>query len=141
MLTLIPTRLIAYGVVVLLLFISGFGIGHHLEAEKFNAYKAKVLAQALAQKKINEATTLKYQTAVKESQDETTYRIADVHAYYKRLYSATNSVKPSEGSETIEGSDGYSPDHLPNTKKLAEDCAITTVQVLGLQEYINRIAE
>ena len=141
MLALLPTRLIAYGVAVLFLFISGFGIGHHLEAEKFDTYKGEVVAQALAQKKINDATTLKYQLAVKESQNETTQRIAVVRDYYKRLYAAPTSYRLSKSSEALTGVDGYSPDNLPPTKKLAEDCAITTVQVLGLQEYINRIAQ
>jgi len=137
----IPMNLIVYGVVVLTLFLSGFGIGHHLEAEKFDAYKAEVIAEGLAQAKLNEATITQYKQATQEATDETTKRNAAVHTFYHRLLTDTSSPTMSQTRETTRSTDGYSPNNLPPTSKLAEDCAITTVNLITLQEWAEKVTK
>ena len=137
----IPMNLIVYGVVVLTLFLSGFGIGHHLEAEKFDTYKAEVKAEGLAQAKLNEATITQYKQATQEATDETTKRNAAVHNFYHGLFAATDSATLPQTRETTRSSDVYSPNNLPPTSKLAEDCAITTVNMLTLQEWAEKVSQ
>ena len=130
-----------YAVVVLTLFLSGFGIGHHLEAESFDTYKAEVKAESLAQAKLNETTITQYKQATLEAQNETNTRVAAVRALYQRMYPVTSSSTSSKTSETTSGSDVYSPNNLPPTSKLAEDCAVTTVKYLTLQEWAEKVSQ
>jgi hypothetical protein len=141
MFSIIPLRLYVYGVVVLTLFLSGFGVGYHLVTKRFNAYKAEVMAQSLAQQKLNEATTIKYKQATTEAKYEADRRITAVHSLYNRLYPPTSSNGLSKAGETSSQSDVYSPNNLPPTSKLAEDCAITTVNLLTLQEWAGKVTE
>ena len=136
----IPMNFIVYGVVVLTLFLSGFGIGHHLEAVKFDAYKAVVKAEGLAQAKLNQATITQYKQATQEANNEATKRTTAVHSLYQRLYPVTSgtTVSQTRGSQ---GTPEYSPNNLPPTSKLAEDCAITTVTLLTLQEWAEKVSQ
>ena len=136
----IPTNLIVYGVVVLTLFLSGFGIGHHLESQKFDAYKAVVKAEGLAQAKLNQATITQYKQATQEANNEATKRTTAVHSLYQRLYPVTSgtTVSQTRGSQ---GATEYSPNNLPPTSKLAEDCAVTTVTLLTLQEWAEKVSQ
>ena len=137
----IPSNLIVYGVVVLTLFLSGFGIGHHLESQKFDAYKAEVKAEGLAQAKLNQATITQYKQATLEANNESTKRTAAVHSLYQRLYPVTSSTTVSQTRETTRIPDVYSPNNLPPTSKLAEDCAITTVNLITLQEWAAKVSQ
>lgn len=137
----IPSNLIVYGVVVLTLFLSGFGIGHHLEAVKFDAYKAVVKAEGLAQAKLNQATITQYKQATQQANNESTKRTAAVHSLYQRLYPTPSGTTVSQTRETTSKSDGYSPNNLPPTSKLAEDCAITTVNLITLQEWSEKVSQ
>ena len=136
----IPMNFIVYGVVVLTLFLSGFGIGHHLEAVKFDAYKAVVKAEGLAQAKLNQATITHYKQATQEANNEATKRTTAVHSLYQRLYPVTSgtTVSQTRGSQ---GTPEYSPNNLPPTSKLAEDCAVTTVTLLTLQEWAEKVSQ
>jgi len=137
----IPMNLIVYGVVVLTLFLSGFGIGHHLEAVKFDTYKAEVVAEGIAQAKLNQATITQYKQATQEAQDESTKRTTAVTTFYKRMFADTSSSTLSKTRETTRISDDYSPNNLPPTSKLVEDCAVTTVNYITLQEWADKVTK
>lgn len=133
----IPSNLIVYGVVVLTLFLSGFWVDRHFF---YAPYKAEVKAQSLAQQKINEATITQYKQATQKAENDATKRTAAVHSLYKRLYPSTSSkgMPKTTGSQ---GANEYSSNNLPPTSKLAEDCAITTVTLLTLQEWVEKVSE
>ena len=130
-----------YAVVALTLFLSGFGIGHHLESEKFDTYKAEVKAESLAQSKLNEITITQYKQATQEAQDEATKRIAAVHTLYHGLYPDASGTTVSKTGGSSQGTPVYSPNNLPPTSKLAEDCAVTTVNLLTLQEWAEKVSQ
>jgi hypothetical protein len=129
-------------VVVLTLFMSGFGIGHHLEAEKFDAYKAEVTSQSLAQQKLNETTITQYKQTTQEAKYAADIRVANVLALYKRmrLEHADSNNMPQAGA-TTSIADEYSPNNLPSSSRLAEDCAVTTVNFITLQEWAKGITK
>ena len=130
-----------YAVVALTLFLSGFGIGHHLESEKFDTYKAEVKAESIAQSKLNEITITQYKQATQEATNEATKRIAAVHNLYHGLYPDTRGTTVSQTRSSSTGADVYSPNNLPPTSKLAEDCAITTVNLITLQEWAGKVTK
>ena len=134
----IPSNLIVYGVVVLTLFLSGFGVDRFYF---YNPYKAEVKAEGLAQAKINEATITQYKQATQEANNEATKRTTAVHSLYQRLYPDTSGTTVSQTRETTRSSDVYSPNNLPPTSKLAEDCAVTTVTLLTLQEWAEKVSQ
>ena len=134
----IPSNLIVYGVVVLTLFLSGFGVDRFYF---YNPYKAEVKAEGLAQAKINEATITQYKQATQEANNEATKRTTAVHSLYQRLYPDTSGTTVSQTRETTRSSDVYSPNNLPPTSKLAEDCAITTVNLITLQEWAEKVSQ
>lgn len=125
-----------YAVVVLAIFFSGFG----LDRVFYNSYKAEVKAQAQAQQKINEATIAQYKQATDKAQHELQARVTNVHSYYQRLYPTASSTRVSQAGEASKSAD-YSPHNLPPTSKLAEDCAITTVNLITLQEWAEKVSQ
>lgn len=129
-------------VVVLTLFMSGFGIGHYLEAEKFSAYKAEVTSQSLAQEKLNETTITQYKQTTQDAKYAADIRVANVLALYKRmrLASAGSDNMPQTGT-TPSVTAEFSPNNLPSTERLAEDCAVTTVNFITLQEWAKGITK
>lgn len=131
-----------YAVVVLTLFMSGFGIGHHLEAEKFSAYKAEVTSQSLAQEKLNETTITKYKQTTQEAKYAADIRVANVLALYKRmrLEQANSNYVPQAGVTPSVPAE-FSPNNLPSSSRLAEDCAVTTVNFITLQEWARGITK
>lgn len=131
-----------YAVVVLTLFMSGFGLGHHLEAEKFSAYKAEVTSQSLAQQKLNETTITQFKQTTQEALHASNARVAAVRAFYKRLrLTDTNSDRVSETRTPSSIADEFSPNNLPSSSRLAEDCAVTTVNFITLQEWAKGITQ
>ena len=126
-----------YAVVVLTLFLSGFGFDRYFF---YAPYKAEVKAQSLAQQKINEATITQFKQATKKAEDDITKRTAAVHSLYQRLYPNTSGrgLPQTTGSK---GANEYSPNNLPPTSKLAEDCAVTTVNLLTLQEWVEKVSQ
>lgn len=132
-------KLLVAAVGVLIIFLCGFGVDR---IYFFDPYKANVIAQGEIQKKLDDELHAKYQQDNKEAQHEADIRVAAVHAYYKRLYgNTTSSTTSTKTSETTSGSDVYSPNNLPPTSKLAEDCAVTTVKYLTLQEWAEKVSQ
>lgn len=126
-----------YAVVVLTLFLSGFGFDRYFF---YAPYKAEVKAQSLAQQKINEATITQFKQATKKAEYDTTKRTAAVHSLYQRLYPTTSGKGMSQATSS-QGANEYSPNNLPPTSKLAEDCAVTTVNLLTLQEWVEKVSQ
>lgn len=126
-----------YAVVVLTLFMSGFGFDRYFF---YLPYKAEVKAESIAQLKINEATITQLKQATKKAQDDNTKRTAAVRSFYQRLYPDASSTGMSKARETSISTD-YSPNNLPPTSKLAEDCAVTTVNLITLQEWAEKVSQ
>lgn len=125
-----------YAVVVLTLFLSGFGIGHHLEAVKFDTYKASVVTQSLAQQKLNETTITQFKQVTKDAETSSNTRVAAVHAFYKRMRQPTPSTNSLPQAPTTSSIPDATPTYsLPAPSRLAEDCAVTTVNFITLQEW------
>lgn len=126
-----------YAVVVLTLFMSGFGFDRYFF---YAPYKAEVKAQSIAQLKINEATITQLKQATQKAQDDNTKRTTAVRSFYRRLYPDASSTAMSQTGETNKSAD-YSPNNLPPTSKLAEDCAVTTVNLITLQEWAEKVSQ
>lgn len=126
-----------YAVVVLTLFMSGFGFDRYFF---YAPYKAEVKAQSIAQLKINEATITQFKQATQKAQDDNTKRTAAVRSFYQRLYPDASSTTMPKTGETNKSVD-YSPNNLPPTSKLAEDCAVTTVNLITLQEWAEKVSQ
>lgn len=126
-----------YAVVVLTLFLSGFGFDRYFF---YAPYKAEVKAQSIAQLKINEATITQLKQATQKAQDDNTKRTAAVRSFYQRLYPDASSTGMSKASSS-QGAAEYSPNNLPPTSKLAEDCAVTTVNLITLQEWTEKVSQ
>jgi len=115
------------GVVVALV---GFGYynGYSAEKKRFDAFKAQIEAATIAQDKVNQQIIKRQDLVTKGITNEYKAKIARLESVYNGVQ-YSNSTAVSSASSTTTGAD-------EKTKNLVLDCAITTQQLLSLQDWI-----
>jgi len=115
------------GVVVALV---GFGYynGYSAEKKRFDAFKAQIEAATIAQDKVNQQIIKRQDLVTKGITNEYKAKIARLESVYNGVQ-YSNSATVSSSSSTTSGAD-------EKTKNLVLDCAITTQQLLSLQDWI-----
>ena len=115
------------GVVVALV---GFGYynGYSAEKKRFDAFKAEIEAATIAQDKVNQQIIKRQDLVTKGITNEYKAKIARLESVYNGVQ-YSNSATVSSSSSTTSGAD-------EKTKNLVLDCAITTQQLLSLQDWI-----
>ena len=115
------------GVVVALV---GFGYynGYSAEKKRFDAFKAQIEAATIAQDKVNQQIIKRQDLVTKGITNEYKAKIARLESVYNGVQ-YSNSAAVSATSSTTTGAD-------EKTKNLVLDCAITTQQLLSLQDWI-----
>lgn len=129
------------GVVLIVLAVFGFGYykGYDNQKQKFDAYKAEVVAAAEAQSKESAKVDAKNTKLFKDAQNAYNTSLANLRAYYSMRNGKGGSAVP-EISSTTAGVNDYSPDNLPPTPILAGQCAETTLTLILLQQFITSAA-
>lgn len=123
-------RILGILAIVLALFSFGYYKGYSNEKQKFDAYKAEIVAIAKEQeskvKRINkEASKINKDVSNAYSND-----VAAIRAYYQRLRGNASSGTVPTVSSAPKGTHGVPKDGL------LSDCAETTLQLMYLQEWI-----
>jgi hypothetical protein len=115
------------GIVVALV---GFGYynGYSAEKKRFDAFKAQIEAATIAQDKVNQQIIKRQDLVTKGITNEYKAKIARLESVYNGVQ-YSNSAAMSSSSSTTPGAD-------EKTKNLVLDCAITTQQLLSLQDWI-----
>lgn len=115
------------------LYGTGYYRGYSAEKQRFDAFKAELVASAKAQEKINQQIEQKNKLIADNSKREYEAKIVALRHYYDRMrYPDTNKLP----STTIAapGIDG-------EASKLLLDCAYTTQQLVSLQDWIKSVAD
>lgn len=120
----------------LLLFGIGYFKGHQSVQERFDQYKAEVIAVAAAQEEKTKAIEARTQRLNEETKNAFNTQLANLRAYYGMRNKGSGTM-PGLPDPTFRVND-YSPDNLPPTPVLASQCAETTLNLLMLQNFIRR---
>ena len=121
--------------VVVLTFISGYGIGWSGQHKKLVAFKAEVAAAGKAQEVVNAAKIKEHETISTSIKDEYEARLAAVHHYYaNRVQSDTGSSNvPTVSKPTV------CPNVCAPDTGLIRRCAETTLQLTELQKWVRSV--
>jgi hypothetical protein len=118
------------GIVGLVAALFGFGYykGYSAEKARHDAFKAEIEASVLAQEKVNQQIIKRQDLVTKGIANEYKAKIARLESIYGGVqYSSSTAVSsdPSTSSRSDE-----------KTKNIVLDCAVTTQQLLSLQDWI-----
>ena len=125
-------KAILIGATVVFVFATGYYKGYRNTQDKFDTYKAEIVATAAKQeaktKVINESNT----KVVKETSNAYKDNLAAVRDYYNRMH--------NDGSRFVSGLSNASKgtDAASSYDVLAGQCAETTLQVVTLQKFITQ---
>lgn len=129
---------IAIGIVIVLVFGTGYYKGYSNQKEKFDAFKLQVEVNAKIQKDKNELLVKKQ----KQVSDNITKEYADavkrLNTYYaNKLLNNSSINRVSKNSTPTSSVDGKTEsDIFSTTGNIALDCASDVLQLLYLQEWI-----
>ena len=125
-------KLIAGLLLLIVVFLSGFYIGHKQEKEKYDAYKSQMVAMAVAQEQTTKDMVQKQQQVTQETINDYKAQLANIRAYYGRMLNTTNSTNqvPTIPNPTFRIDDGSS------YTLLIGKCAETTFQLETLQSWL-----
>ena len=118
--------------IYLALAIGGFGAGFYVEHLRFSNYKAEIEATAKAQEVHIESIKKQHELVTKGIQDEYDAKLALLRQYYANGVRQPNSSTMSNISTTSSIANATAA-----YNKLAQDCAMTTLQLTELQKWIN----
>jgi ABC-type nitrate/sulfonate/bicarbonate transport system substrate-binding protein len=118
---------------VAVLFGTGYYRGYSAEKQRFDAFKAELVASAKAQEKINQQIEQKNKLIADNSKREYEAKIVALRHYYDRLRHPNTNKLPS-AAITAPGIDG-------EASKLLLDCSITTQQLVSLQDWVREISK
>ena len=119
---------------VAVLFGTGYYRGYSAEKQRFDAFKAELVASAKAQKKINQQIEQKNKLIADNSKREYEAKIIALRNYYANSLRYPNTNKLPSAAITAPNIDG-------ETSKLLLDCAYTTQQLVSLQDWIKSVAD
>lgn len=135
-------RLGIYAVVALGIFLAGYGIAWKKGADKMTAFVTEQAALAKAQDQINQEKAKRDEKAAAETKANYNRNLADLRTYYERMRdpSASANGLPAK-SESPSRTYATAADLIANPTELAEQCAITTLMLVNLQEFERRVEE
>jgi hypothetical protein len=123
---------IKIGFAVLVICSAGY-LGFHIGNNRYLEYKASV--EVIAQKQIaeNEAKQKESELINKGVTDAYEARINNIHAMYGRMHNASSGAVSSVPNATLTVNG-----ETHNSVSVAEDCSVTTQQLVSLQDWINQ---
>jgi hypothetical protein len=121
-------KILGFVGVVIALFGFGYYKGYSAEKARHDAFKAQIEAATIAQDKVNQQIMKRQDLVTKGITNEYKAKIARLESVYNGVQ-YSNSAAVSSSSSTTAGAD-------EKTKNLVLDCAITTQQLLSLQDWI-----
>jgi hypothetical protein len=115
------------------LLLAGFSSGFYVEHLRFQEFSDRV--QLEAQKQIDANTAkLKEQEIINDNIKQTyEARISSIHSYYSGMHNSGSGAVSSVPNATITING-----ETHNILSVAEECSITTTQLMTLQEWVNQ---
>lgn len=120
---------------VAVLFGTGYYRGYSAEKERFDAFKAELVASAKAQEKINQQIEQKNKLIADNSKREYEAKIIALRHYYDGLRHPDTNKLPS-AAITAHRVDEKATDPI-----FIGQCAETTLQLVSLQDWIKAVAD
>jgi len=129
---------IAIGIVIVLVFGTGYYKGYSNQKEKFDAFKLQVEVNAKIQKDKNELLVKKQKQVSENITKEYADAVKRLNTYYaNRMLKHTSSSQVSKNSTPTSSVDGKTESDISSTTgNIALDCASDVLQLLYLQEWI-----
>ena len=123
---------IKFGVAILLI-LGAFAYGWHTRDIDFTKFKDETKALAKKQIAENQSKQKESELITKGVTDAYEARIANIHAMYGRMHNASSGAVSSVSNATLT-INGKAYDIV----SVAEDCSVTTQQLVSLQDWINQ---
>ena len=120
---------------VAVLFGTGYYRGYSAEKQRFDAFKAELVASAKAQEKINQQIEQKNKLIADNSKREYEAKIVALRHYYDRLRHPDTNKLPS-AAITAHRVDEKATDPI-----FIGQCAETTLQLTSLQDWVREISK
>jgi hypothetical protein len=118
---------------VAVLFGTGYYRGYSAEKQRFDAFKAELVASAKAQEKINQQIEQKNKLIADNSKREYEAKIVALRHYYDRLRHPDTNKLPS-AAITAHRVDEKTTDPI-----FIGQCAETTLQLISLQDWVREV--
>jgi hypothetical protein len=119
---------------VAVLFGTGYYRGYSAEKQRFDAFKAELVASAKAQEKINQQIEQKNKLIADNSKREYEAKIVALRHYYDRLRHPDTNKLPSAAITA------HRVDEATTDPIFIGQCAETTLQLISLQDWIRAIS-
>ena len=120
---------------VAVLFGTGYYRGYSAEKQRFDAFKAELVASAKAQEKINQQIEQKNKLIADNSKREYEAKIIALRNYYDRMRNPDTNKLPSVAITT------HRVDEKATDPVFIGQCAETTLQLISLQDWIKAVAD
>ena len=120
---------------VAVLFGTGYYRGYSAEKQRFDAFKAELVASAKAQEKINQQIEQKNKLIADNSKREYEAKIVALRHYYDRLRHPDTNKLPSAAIAT------HRVDEKATDPIFIGQCAETTLQLISLQDWVRTISD
>jgi len=133
---------IAFTVLALLACV--YAKGRHDVQVKFNAYRAEVKAVAAAQEAKTRQIEVKNAKATQQIEASHRQQLAILRSHYAQRLPNSGTSNLSKVSIGTARPDGTAADHVPafpTTDILAAQCAETTLALVGLQTWVEKVSE
>lgn len=111
------------------IFLAGYYKGYSNEHNKFLLFKAEIEAKATAQKEVVQQIEAKQKIITEGIKNEYQARIAALELRYRGVHNSTSKHEVPRVPNSSSSANASSSD-------LTLDCAITTQQLVSLQEWI-----
>jgi len=125
------------GIIGLVAVLFGFGYyrGYSAEKQRFDAFKAELVASAKAQEKINQQIEQKNKLIADNSKREYEAKIVALRLYYDRLrHPDTNKLSSAAIA-------AHRVDEKATDPVFIGQCAETTLQLISLQDWVTAISK
>ena len=120
---------------VAVLFGTGYYRGYSAEKQRFDAFKAELVASAKAQEKINQQIEQKNKLIADNSKREYEAKIIALRNYYDRMRNPDTNKLPSAAITT------HRVDEKATDPIFIGQCAETTLQLVSLQDWVTAISK
>jgi hypothetical protein len=127
-------KIVAIIAAVVAVFATGYYKGYKNTQDKFDTYKAEVVAVAAQQTAKTEVINKKNTQVAKETSDAYKTNLNRVREYYDRVLNDGSGSMPYV-SDSPTGTNATSSNNV-----LVRQCAETTLQIVTLQEFIKQTA-
>ena len=120
---------------VAVLFGTGYYRGYSAEKQRFDAFKAELVASAKAQEKINQQIEQKNKLIADNSKREYEAKIVALRHYYDRLRHPDTNKLPSAAIAA------HRVDEKATDPVFIGQCAETTLQLVSLQDWVLEVSK